>query len=56
MIPLKFKKPPKEPDAAQDLRAKSRAGMLTDELFGFVSSINIDAGFSVVLLNWLYLL
>ncbi len=52
VIPLKFKKPSKEPDAAQDLRAEGRAGLLSNQLRCFVSGINIDASFSIGFLNF----
>ena len=52
IISLKFKKPAEEADAAQDLRAKGRAGMLLNQLCYLVGSININASFSVGFLNW----
>ncbi len=51
-VAFELKKPPKEPDAAQDLRAKGRPGVLANQLRCFVSSININPSLGIGFLNF----
>ena len=51
VISLEFEKPAKEPDAAQDLRAESGAGVLPNQLFYSSRNININPGSGIGFLN-----
>jgi hypothetical protein len=51
LVALKFKKPAKEPDAGQDLRAEGRAGMLLNQLLSLGGNININPSRSVGFTN-----
>jgi len=53
LVTLELKEPAEEADTAQYLGTEGRAGMLSNQLFCFVSSVNINAGSSVGLLNLL---
>jgi hypothetical protein len=51
---LEFKKPAKEPEATQDLRAVGRPSLLFNQFFSFGRNININTSGGISVLNLPY--